>query len=60
VELALLVILLMCSDHERLLVIVTPRYLASLVCWITESQIEYFDDKRCVLELIVNAYIYKD
>jgi len=40
VELALLVILLMCSDHERLLVIVTARYLVLLVCWMTESQIE--------------------
>ena len=39
-ELALLVMLLMCSDHERLLVIVTPRYLALLDCWMTEPKIE--------------------
>ena len=33
-ELALLVMLLMCSHHERLLVIVTPsRYIALLDSW---------------------------
>ena len=40
-ELALLVMLLMCSDHERLLVIVTLRYLALLDCWMSEPQIRF-------------------
>ena len=35
---ALWVMLLMCSDHERLLMVVTPRAL--LDCWMTDPQIE--------------------
>jgi len=35
-ELALLVMLLMCSDHERLFVIVTLRYFVLLDCWMTD------------------------
>jgi len=36
-ELALLAILLMCSDHDRLLVTVTPRYLVLLDCLMTDQ-----------------------
>ena len=39
VELALMVILLMCLDHGKLFAVVTPGYLALLLCSITESQI---------------------
>ena len=45
----------MCSDHERLCVIVTPRYFSLLLCSITESQIEYLDGSGCVLRVIVKC-----